>query len=250
MPSWPVRVGKNGYTHGNLNRISRTRITIRHVGTAALPEGRPKIGPFLPIRIKAYQYLSQMALDGKECFAVISTAMSADKRIIRRSIAVFLILSGAIILVGGIIIGFLNQPNANSEGTKLPNSIAGLGLNSATYGPEAVAEISRMHGKEFPIDYGALGIYGDANQISLWVASFSNRSTATQIIKAMEEKIALGSSPFKPTGQQQVGGRAIYRVEGTGQNHIYFQSGNLIIWLAADPSFSDQAFRQIEEVYP
>ena len=191
-----------------------------------------------------------MALDSKESYAVISTAMSADRRIIRRSIAGFLILLGVIILAGGFIIGYLNQLNANPEVTKLPNSIAGLGLNSATYGPEAEAEISRMHGKEFPIDSGAMGIYGDANQISLWVASISDRSIATQIIKAMEEKIALGSSPFKSTGQQQVGDREVYRLEGAGHNHNFFQSGNLIIWLAADPSFSDLAFRQIEEVYP
>jgi hypothetical protein len=176
--------------------------------------------------------------------------MTADKRIIRRPIAGLVIVIGVLLLSGSLIVGYLRRSISNPELTKLPKSIAGFSLNTATYGPEAVAEITRLHGKAFPIDYGAMGMYGDANQISLWVAGFSSHSMAAQIISAMEEKIALGNSPFSPTGQQQAGKRAIYLLDGMGQKHFYFQSGNLVLWLAADPTVADQTIKQILEEYP
>lgn len=176
--------------------------------------------------------------------------MSADKRIIRRPIAGLVILMGVILLAGSLIFVYLTRPNANPEASKLPRSIASLPLKTAAYGPEAVAEITRLHGKEFPIDSGAMGMYGDTNQISLWVAGFSTNSIASQIVSAMEEKIALGNSPFTPTEQLEVGNRTIYYLDGMGQKHIYFQSGNLVLWLAADPTVADEAIHQILEVYP
>jgi hypothetical protein len=176
--------------------------------------------------------------------------MTAEKRIIRHPVAGLLIIFGVILLTSSLIFSYLNRSGVNPKETNLPKSIAGLSLNTATYGPEAVTEITRMHGKEFPIASGAMGMYGDTNQISLWVAGFSNRSTATQIVSAMEEKIATGNSPFTPTGQQQIGDRTIFHLDGMDQKHVYFQSSNLVIWLATDPSLSDQAIQQIEEVYP
>lgn len=176
--------------------------------------------------------------------------MTAEKRRIRHLFAGLVITLGVILLTGSLIFGYLNRSNADPKETNLPRSIAGFPLNTATYGPEAVTEITRMHGKEFPITSGAMGMYGDTNQITLWVAGFSNRSTATQIVSAMEEKIATGNSPFTPTGEQQVGGRTLYYLDGMSQNHVYFQSSNLVVWLAVDTSYSDQAIRQIEEVYP
>ncbi len=176
--------------------------------------------------------------------------MTAEKRIIRHPFAGLVTILGVALLTGSLIFSYLNRSGANPKETNLPKSIAGLSLNTATYGPEAVTEITRMHGKEFPIVSGAMGMYGDTNQISLWVAGFSDRSTAIQIVSAMEEKIATGNSPFTPTVQQQVRDRTVYHLDGMGQKHIYFQSSNLVVWLAADPSLSDQAIQQIEEVYP
>lgn len=176
--------------------------------------------------------------------------MTAEKRRIRHPFAGLVIILGVILLTGSLIFSYLNRSNASPKETNLPRSIAGFPLNSATYGPEAVTEITRMHGKEFPITSGAMGMYGETNQVTLWVAGFSNRSTATQIVSVMEEKIATGNSPFTPTAQQQVGDRTVYLLDGMGQKHIYFQSSNLVVWLAADLSYSDQAIQQIEEDYP
>jgi hypothetical protein len=176
--------------------------------------------------------------------------MSADKRRIRGPVAGLVILMGVILLTGSIIFSYLNHSIANPKDTKLPRSLVNLSLNTATYGPEAVAEITQLHGKGFPIDSGAMGMYGNTNQISLWVAGFSTSSIASQIVSAMKEKIALGNSPFIPTEQLEVGNRTIYYLDGMDQKNVYFQSGNLVLWLAADPTVADKAIQQILEVYP
>lgn len=176
--------------------------------------------------------------------------MTVEKRIIRLPLAGLVIILGVTLVTGSLIFSYLNRSTANPKETHLPRSVAGFSLKTATYGPEAVTEITRMHGKEFPMTSGAMGIYGDTNQVTVWVAGFSNRTTAGDIVSAMEEKIATGNSPFTPTGERQVGDRLIYYLDGMGQKHIYFQSSNLVVWLAVDPSYSDQAIQQIEEAYP
>jgi hypothetical protein len=35
-----------------------------------------------------------------------------------------------------------------------------------------------------------------------------------------------------------------------GQKHFYFQSGDLLIWLAADQEIAEQAISQVLEFYP
>jgi len=59
-----------------------------------------------------------------------------------------------------------------------------------------------------------------------------------------------GGSPFTPVEQFNQGARTIYVLEGMGQMHFYFQSKNLVIWLAADPAVADAAIKQILEAYP
>jgi len=34
-----------------------------------------------------------------------------------------------------------------------------------------------------------------------------------------------------------------------GQKHYYFRAENLVIWLAVDPAYADDALQQILEVY-
>ncbi|MGE5122935.1 MAG: hypothetical protein ACM3H7_00335 [Acidobacteriaceae bacterium] len=177
-------------------------------------------------------------------------AVAPDNRSSRRLLAFCLTLFGSVLIIGSLIAVFLSRSNSDPSANDLPRKIAGLTLNSETYGFDAIAEIARMHGKEFPTTYGAMGTYGDANQISIWIEGFEDQATASQIISSMAEKIALGNSPFSPTGYIQVEDRAVYMLDGMGQKHAYFQSGKLVLWLAAEPSVADQAIHQILEEYP
>jgi hypothetical protein len=167
----------------------------------------------------------------------------------RRPSAIFIIIVGTILVFGSAAYGAFNSASAQPTTVTLPKSLAGLPLVTATYGPEAVTEINRLHGKTFPLTAGAMGHYGN-DMVTLWVSKFASRAVAQQIIDAMRSKIAEGRSPFEPTGPQQVGSHLIYELDGLGQKHFYFQSNDLVIWLAVDPAMASRALTQTLEVYP
>jgi hypothetical protein len=98
------------------------------------------------------------------------------------------------------------------------------------------------------VDFGAVGIYGDRD-IIVWIAGAASESIAGEMTNAMQQKIAEGNSPFTPMDEIDSRNRKVYALEGMGQRHYYFQSQNLVIWLAANPAFADKALQQILEVY-
>ncbi len=163
----------------------------------------------------------------------------------QRRTAIALISLGVLVLIGSVAYLLVSAP---AEALSLPPTLADLPLTNATYGPKAVTEINRLHGKEFPLAAGAMGIYVDG-KATLWVSKFASRAVAGQIVGAMRDKIAEGRSPFEPVGTRQVETRTVYELDGLGQKHFYFQSNDLVIWLAVDPARANRAVSQTLEVY-
>jgi hypothetical protein len=141
-----------------------------------------------------------------------------------------------------------NREPVTTSGT-LPVKIGGLDLNSSESGEAAISEFTSMHGKEFPVTSGDIGHYGNG-WITLWVAGTSTDPTAAEMVSGMQARIAKGNSPFTPVREIKNGNRTVYVLDGMGQKHFYFQSKNLVIWLASDASVADRAIQQILEVYP
>lgn len=163
----------------------------------------------------------------------------------QRRTAIVIISLGVLVQLGSL--AYL-LTSTRTDTLTLPQTLADLPLANATYGPEAVTEINRLHGKDFPLTAGALGHYGN-DRATLWVSQFVSRAVAEQIVDAMRDKIAEGRSPFEPVGSRQAGSRLIYELSGLGQQHFYFQANDLVIWLAVDQSLADQALSQTLEVY-
>lgn len=167
----------------------------------------------------------------------------------KRILPVLLIGLGVLLVLGPIGWLYFEGLVSHPATIPLPDEIAGLQINDHKSGARAAAEFEKLHGKQFPLTSGAIGIYGD-NQITLWVAGTPFDFMAAAMVAAMRDKISEGNSPFTPLEENRDGGRTIYALEGMGQKHFYFQSKNLIIWLAADPSIADEALQQTLEAYP
>ena len=144
---------------------------------------------------------------------------------------------------------YFNNLITHPTAISLPDQIAGLQIADYKTGAQAVADFTDLHGKQFPIASSAIGVYGDA-QITIWAASAPFDFITSRMVDAMREGITEENSPFTPIEQFNEGKRTIYVLEGMGQKHFYFQSKNLIIWLAAVPSIADEALKQILEAYP
>lgn len=159
-----------------------------------------------------------------------------------------LITLGVLLSIGALSQLFLNNRISSLSPVDLPGQVAGLLLTDSTRGDQAIAEFTDLHGQEFPVKFGAIGVYGNRN-ITLWVAGTASDSIAGELTKAMQERIAEGTSPFTPVDEINDRNRKVYALEGMGQKHYYFQSQNLVIWLAANPALADEALQQILEVY-
>jgi hypothetical protein len=167
----------------------------------------------------------------------------------KRSLSLILMFLGTLIVLAVFGWAFVENSIGHPATLSLPGQLAGLPLSSQMAGPQAVAEFSNLHGEQFPLISGAFGIYGN-NQVTLWVAGAPLNLMAARLVTAMRDKIAEGNSPFTPSGEYQDNKRTIYTLEGMGQKHFYFQSHNLVIWLAADADIADAALQQLKEIYP
>lgn len=167
----------------------------------------------------------------------------------KRFFSLGLITVGILLLSGVVAWSYFGNLTKQPGEVSLPDSIAGIKITNITTGDQAVAEFENLHGKQFPVTSGAIGVYGN-REITLWAAGAPSEAIALEMTNAMQEKISKGNSPFTPIEQFDQGNRTIYVLEGMGQKHYYFQSKNLVIWLAVGPALADQALQQTLEVYP
>ena len=170
----------------------------------------------------------------------------------KRLFPLALIGLGLVIIV--VTAGFwsFTQKAQHPSSAPLPEKVAGLSLTQSLTEEEAIEEFARLHGNDFPLTSGAVGMYGDDHAVTLWVAGASSQATAGKLVIAMRENIAnsFGASPFTPTGERSVGSRSVYELDGMGQKHFYFQSGKLIVWLAANPGRAEESLSEILKFYP
>ena len=166
----------------------------------------------------------------------------------KRIIPFVLITLGILLSLGALSQLYLRSQANSPVSINLPDQLAGLPITDSQSGAKAISEIADLHGKEFPVDFGAVGVYGNRD-ITLWIAGASSVSIASEMTNAMQEKIAEGNSPFTPISEINDRDHKVYALEGMGQKHYYFRAENPVIWLSADPAFADDALQQILEVY-
>jgi len=167
----------------------------------------------------------------------------------KRIFPVGLIVLGTLLTVGVLGRLYFGNPLKAADAVVLPEELAGLPRMDYQTGVQAMAEFENLHGKQFPLTSGAIGIYGD-QQITVWAAGTSSELIASQMVEAMQKRIAEGNSPFTPLTQDNNNNRSVYVLEGMGQKHFYFQSKNLVIWVAVEPALADTVIQQTLEVYP
>lgn len=161
-----------------------------------------------------------------------------------------LIVLGVTLVVGAIAFPLLFRSEPESTSAPIPQQVAGLSMVSKSTGKAAMQEFSQLHGKSFPVTSGAKAVYGAGNQVIIWAAGTTSTSDTQKLLEEMRDKIALGRSPFQPAGIQTIANREVYRLDGTGQKHYYFQSGKYLVWIAANSDVAEQALQQALNFYP
>lgn len=166
----------------------------------------------------------------------------------KRTLPILLIVFGsALILLGAMVLGIVIQ--ADQHPVTVPDALAGVPLSAKITGEDALTEISRLHGKGFPLADGVMGVYG-GGWATVWASGTWLPVMAQKQVEAMTDRIAEGNSPFNPTGTQEVGGTTIYVLTGMGQLHYYYQHKQQVIWLAVDSEIAETALHDLLAAMP
>jgi len=129
---------------------------------------------------------------------------------------------------------------SKTEQFTIPAEIAGLQLRHSSQGKEAMAKISKLHGKEIAVKNGYVAHYDNGRATAmLYVSEFENKDQARQQLDLMREKIGKGTKSFGHLRELKVEGRPIYSVLGFGQVHYFYLDADKVLWLAADPSVAE-----------
>lgn len=158
------------------------------------------------------------------------------------------VLAGLVLLIL-ITSGLLLQARLrNPAAISIPGTLDDLPLTAHAFGREAAAHIAHLHGKDFLLTDAAVGEYGNG-QATVWVSTTWGRWGAQRQIRAMTDAIAEGTSPFEPSGAQDVEGCTVYALTGMGQAHFYFRTGDQIVWLAVASDQAESALRELLDYY-
>jgi len=161
-----------------------------------------------------------------------------------------LILAGVLVLSAGVLWLIIGRAAAHPEAAPLPQVVAGQPLWTADTGRQAAFEISRLHQQSFPLVSAAVGIYQGEYNAQIWASGLSFGWMARRMEQAMRDGILADPNlPFRLTDQREMEGRTVSILEGMGQQHFFFTSGRLVVWLAADPEIADQALRDTLRFY-
>lgn len=164
-------------------------------------------------------------------------------------LGVAMVVTGVFISLGGVGYALVNKGMSDPGPAPIPRQVANLPLSRAASGWQAASEVARLHGKELALNSAGVGVYGPEQSITIWAAGAPLKPLAGRMLSVMRDKISEGNSPFAPLGERRDGKRIVYELEGLGQKHFYFQSGNLIVWLAADAELAEPALEQTLEFY-
>ena len=161
----------------------------------------------------------------------------------------FLFITGATLVLGGILGAVLIGRLGRVDELQLPDRLGELALVEAQSGAAAAAEIQRLHGRAFPLASAAFARYGPSGEASLWIAGTASEDAAAELLEAMRLAIETADSPFTPLEPKRIAGVTVYPLRGMGQEHMYFQSGRLVLWLAADAGVAEAARLSVVEAY-
>jgi hypothetical protein len=175
----------------------------------------------------------------------ISTDTPQAQTGLRERTILFLLLGlgGLFILVGSVWL-VANWLVIGQGNVTTPTSLADLPLSRQITGPAALADIERLHGKDFPMTDGAIAFY-DNEQAILWISTTWLPFMAARQVEAMTERIVEGHSPFTPVEKRQVEGITVYVLTGMGHVHYYFQLDRRVVWLAVSPQLAEQSLEEI-----
>ena len=136
----------------------------------------------------------------------------------------------------------------------MPESVGALKRIQLVTGPQAQAEVDRLHGKPLPAEASAVARYsrpddvGTKRPAEVWVSRVASGKEARRQTGLMVHMMYENpKSPFRNPRRLDHQGMAVYRFEGMGQTHFIWFKEDLVYWVssaAEDESIMLESFCQ------
>ena len=120
-----------------------------------------------------------------------------------------------------------------------PETVGALPRVELIAGPDAQAEVDKLHGKALVAEASAIARYAipDSRPAEVWVSRVSSEGEARRQTGLMVHKMYENpKSPFRNPGREDHNGLAVYRFDGMGQVHLIWFSGDLVWWVSCSPA--------------
>ena len=155
----------------------------------------------------------------------------------RRQVGKWITLVFAVAFIVAIVWSWAaaSQNQVASHSTHVPEYLGQMELIGQVTGPEAIAEIAKLHGKGIEMADGYMAEYGHAgSRAMVWVAKEASETDASALLKVMADRIrgGTGKQPFRNLRSIDVGGRQVFAVDGPGGDNFFYASDNKVVWLA------------------
>jgi hypothetical protein len=116
-----------------------------------------------------------------------------------------------------------------------PRSLAGLTLAQVVTGPDAVYQMSRLHGKGIGVLDGYIAHYrGATGGAVLYVGEMGSVESAVAFNRQMVDLIAAGNPMFTDLRSLAVENIEVFEVRSGPETHYFWQVGELINWIGFD----------------
>ncbi len=117
----------------------------------------------------------------------------------------------------------------------VPARLGDLELVSAVGGPDALAQVSQLHGIDITLTAAYIAEYASDNErVMVWMGQAETESDAARLNAMMLDGIANGNSLFSNPTPLSVAGYEVFQVDSASGRHFFYQSQEdrrSVIWL-------------------
>lgn len=163
------------------------------------------------------------------------------------TVAGLVVLFAAIASVLLTTTGTLSSPPVVAE-LRVPQTLADFPLVGSVRGPEALREITKLHGRRIDATDAVVARYDSG--ITLWLSQSPTTLAASSLLWRMNRLMAGGTEVFSAPQPREVHGRTVFFTTGLGQRHVYYQSGRSVLWVTAPAQLVEAIAEQLLLVYP
>lgn len=118
----------------------------------------------------------------------------------------------------------------------VPERLGALELIGTSEGPEALAQVNRLHGTDIELVSAYIAEYAHNDErVTVWVGNTENSNAGAELTERMVQAIENGEvSVFSNLQRLTIAGQEIFQVAGPGGEHFFYNPKELkgqIVWL-------------------